>query len=259
MVRVHKKTRLVDVKYQARLSRLTEQFTALHEYVPGLQANFVLGLDSDAGDQPFTLTRKFFTDLPFVWPNLNLLTPYGGTPIYDRLASENRLLRNMPLALYCSPYLCYVPRNYSPLEYYDKLIALFEASVSPSLVLRRALSRDHPVIKLSRCAQTVAVRRDIIEMRRIRAALRTDPHMQHFHSGQRSDLPAFYLAHVGRRLGRYGHLLSAEELRPTLPPSACRMSPAKAADHSLEVHTPTSDNVAAHGTDNLSFAHPSLP
>lgn len=82
------------------------------------------------------------------------------------------------------------------------------------LTLWRAMLRDHPAIKLSRFAQTVAVRRDISEMRLIGAALRTDSKMLDFHVGRTRSLPAFYREHLGRRLGRYRELLSAEELRP---------------------------------------------
>ena len=205
------------VQGQARVDELAGRFEALQCAVPGLQANFVLGLDSDAGNEPFALTRAFLARAPGTWPNINILTPYGGTPIQARLAMEGRLLRAMPLALLCSPYLGFVPKHYAALEFYERFVALLEASVSARLSWRRAMLRDRLPIKLSRLAQTLAVRRDIAEMRLIRDALRADPALRAFHAGQAGDPPPLYRAHLRQRLGRYAEALPEAAMRPVLP------------------------------------------
>ena len=73
----------------------------------------------------------------------------------------------MPLPLYCSPYLALVLRNYSAVRYYDGLIRLLEASTATTISFRRAMLWDCLLIKLTRFAQTIAVRRDIAVMRKI--------------------------------------------------------------------------------------------
>ena len=216
------------VQGRARVEALAARFDVLHQAVPGLQANFVLGLDSDAGEEPFALTREFLGRTPYAWPNINILTPYGGTPFQAQLSQEGRLLTAMPLALLCSPYLALVPRHYEALEFYERFIALLEASVSPRLTLRRALLRDRLPIKLSRLAQTLAVRRDIAEMRMMRDALRADPALRAFHAGGGARegvvLPPIYRAHLRQRLGRFAETLPEAALRPVLPavPSLAR-------------------------------------
>ena len=126
-----------------------------------------------------------------------------------------RLIRStMPLALYCSPYVALVLRNYSTMQYYDSLIRLLEASTSMTISARRAVLRDGVLIKLTRLAQTIAIRRDIAEMREIRDALRVDRRMQAFHEGRRLDVPDIYRRHLSKRLGRFGELLTAADLVP---------------------------------------------
>ena len=208
------KMRMTSTQGQDRVSSLSEKFSVLHNYIPGLQANFVFGLDSDFGSEPFDLTLDFLTRLPFVWPNINILTPYGGTPIYDQMIEEGRLLKAMPLALYCSPYVAIVLKNYGLVDFYDALIRLLSASIGLHITLRRAFLRDHPVLKLARLGQTLAVRRDIHEMRLIKSELETNAQMRAFHEGRQNELPSFYAHHLERRLGRYAGILSPAEISP---------------------------------------------
>lgn len=199
---------------QDRVTAIAGTFHTLRKYVPGLQANFVFGLDVDAGDQPFGLTRDFIDRVPFVWPNLNIVTPYGGTPVYDNLAREGRLLPCMPLALYCSPYLAFVMKNYDPITFYDLFIDLLSASTSAALTIKRIASRGHAALKIARLGQTSAVRHDISEMRLIRDEIRQNPLMRAFHEGRSAALPDFYNRHLDQRLGRYAELLTAADRIP---------------------------------------------
>ncbi|MEX2650095.1 MAG: radical SAM protein [Alphaproteobacteria bacterium] len=197
-----------------RVAGVADAFTRLRAFVPGLQANFVLGLDSDAGSAPFDLTKEFAGRVPFVWPNVNIITPYGGTPVYDAMVREGRLLRAMPLALYCSPYLALRLRNYDAIEFYDNFIDLLEASISPMLTTKRLLARGRVTLKIARMAQTSAVRHDVREMRRIRAELGRDTALRAFHDGRDVGLPPFYSRHLDQRLGRYAELLTSDDRVP---------------------------------------------
>ena len=199
---------------QDRVSGIADKFRTLRKYIPGLQANFVFGLDIDAGGDPFDLTRDFIERTPLVWPNLNIVTPYGGTPVYDNLAREDRLLPFMPLALYCSPYLALKMKNYDPITFYDRFINLLSASTSGSLTVKRLLSHDHVALKIGRLAQTSAVRHDIREMRLIRDEIQRDRRMRAFHEGRSVALPEFYNRHLDQRLGRYAELLTAADRIP---------------------------------------------
>lgn len=223
------KLKMTATRGRDRVAGLAAKFTALRHYVPGLQANFVFGLDSDSGAGPFELTKDFIRRVPFVWPNVNIVTPYGGTPVFEEIHSQGRLIEAMPLALYCSPYLTHTLRHYEPIEFYDRIIDLLAASTSPLLTAKRMLLHDHAAIKIARLAQTRAVRRDIWEMRRIRTELRRNPALRAFHQGRTARLPLFYARHLDRRLGRYAELLTPADripLHATPQPSlAVRASP----------------------------------
>jgi hypothetical protein len=228
------KMKMKKVKGQSRVVEIAEKFATLRSYCGGLQANFIFALDIDSDEQPFQLTREFIEQVPFVWPNLNIVTPYGGTPVYDAFAREERIFPCMPLALYCSPYLTFVLKNYEPVEFYNHLIELLDASTSLKVTAQRLVSKDHPVLKLGRVAQTSAVRHDIREMRTIRDEIRQNPQMQAFHSGRSMALPDFYQRHLNQRLGHYAELLSTQDRIPV------PASPSSVADTDFSL---TSDHV----------------
>lgn len=223
-----------------RVAGIADKFRSLSQNVPGLQANFVFGLDVDGGGQPFKLTRDFIGRVPSVWPNLNIMTPYGGTPVYDNMAREGRLLPCMPLALYCSPYLAFVTKNYDPITFYDQFIDLLAASTSAALTIKRLLPRGHSALKIARLGQTSAVRHDIREMRLIRDEIRQDPRMRAFHEGRAVALPDFYNRHLDQRLGRYAELLTAADRIPE-PAST---SPPSPADEQRRIPVPQREAIA---------------
>jgi radical SAM superfamily enzyme YgiQ (UPF0313 family) len=209
-----------------KLAEVIGRFEQIQEYVPGLQANFIFGVDCDTGAEPVELTREFMDRLPRVWPNFNVPTPFGGTPLYDRYLADGRILREMPFALYYTPYLVTTLRHYEAEAYYGHLVELFSHITSASRVLlrTRALSGIHHVLHAFRLLN---VRRNLREFRVLRERLQRDARFRAFHEGNRDVLPEFYRRRLRRQLGRYAQLLSREDLRP-------RLAPGRAARHRIE-------------------------
>lgn len=196
-----------------KLAAVVEHFRLLHGYVPGIQANFIFGLDDDAGDAPLARTKEFIDRLPYVWPTVNIPVPFGGTPLYDAYLTGGRVLTAMPFVFYYAPYLVTTLANYDPLEYYDRLTGLYAHIASPRLTARRLRmtpGRLKPVWAI-RSWGARAMRRDL---RRLRDALAADPDLRAFHEGRRPDLPRFYRAEFDRILGPYAALLSEAERVP---------------------------------------------
>lgn len=208
------KTKLKNVVASERVDTIANSFTELHQHIRGLQANFVFGLDIDSGPAPFELTHEFIKKTPFVWPNLNILTPYGGTRLYDEMLSSGRLLKSMPLALNCFPYLALKLKNYDTIEFYDHVIDLLQASTSLSVTASRVINRAPLPVRIARLAQTFAVRHDIREIRRVRRELNRDEHLRAFHEGLIEEIPPFYNQRLNQRLGRYAKLLSPADRVP---------------------------------------------
>ena len=60
-----------------KVSQVADHVNLLMRYVPYVQTNFVLGLDSDEGPEPFELTKKFIDLAPGAFPAYSLLSAFG--------------------------------------------------------------------------------------------------------------------------------------------------------------------------------------
>jgi hypothetical protein len=201
-----------------KVARLVEHFTLLHEQVPYLQANFLFGLDDDAGDEPVVLTKEFMSRTPFVWPVVNLPHPFGGTPLFERYRRDGRILTAMPFSFYYSPYLVTTLRNYTPLGYYEKLIELFEHFTSRAMLRLRLATARSPFVCLAHVVRTRVKRRRLRAFRRLADMLTSDPQFRAFHEGRSSVLPEFYHHEYERMLGSFAPLMSRED---RIPDGAC--------------------------------------
>lgn len=200
----------------AKVDQVAEHFAALAELVPYLQANFIFGLDTDQGDEPVELTKRFMDRTPFVWPTINIPVPFGGTPLHDRLAAGGRILTTMPFSHYYAPYLVTTLKHYSPVIYYEKLIELYAHAAAPEMLRRRLRTSTHRAIGYVHRARTASFRSDITSFHRILRMLQSDPKFLAFHEGRNTTLPDFYRHTADRMLGRYAELLSTSDRVPDL-------------------------------------------
>jgi hypothetical protein len=199
-----------------KLEKLVAHFEELGDYVQGLQANFIFGSDVDRGDEPVELTVEFLRRLPLVWPTVNIPTPFGGTPLYDRYLAQGRILRSMPFTFYYTPYLVTTLENYHPIEYYENLAKIYSAMTSARMTARRVLTRMPAMFRLLHVARSLVMRHFLATFRRLGELLRTDPEFREFHEGRSATLPAFYRWVYERKLGDYASLLSRAERTPEL-------------------------------------------
>lgn len=199
---------------QAKLAHVVDSFKMLRGYFSGLQGNLLFGTDADQGAEPVRLTKEFVSRLPFIWPSINIPTPFGGTPLFESFLSQGRILRSMPFGLYFTPYLSSVIKHYDPVEYYDHLIDIARSVVSVKNIARRILAKGSHAVRFIHALRAVPVREDLKEFRRIRANLVSDAGFRAFHEARSDVLPDFYRWRLQQRLGRYAELLTTEELVP---------------------------------------------
>jgi len=213
-----------------KVNRVVEQFQLLHENVAYLQANFIFGLDTDIGETPIELTKLFIDQTPFVWPAINIPVPFGGTPLYDDLLENGRILTAMPFGFYYAPHLVTTLKHYDPVTYYEKLIELFAHASSPSMLQRRLQSTSQWRVKLVHWARTMSTRASITSYRRILQLLRSDSQFRAFHEGRTEVLPEFYHQMYEGMLHEYAELLGRAERVPLLERNpAARIAPKQAA------------------------------
>jgi radical SAM superfamily enzyme YgiQ (UPF0313 family) len=99
-------------------------------------ASLIFGRDEDT-PHVFDRTLEFLirNSVPSVSPCI--LTPYPGTPIFDRLTREGRILHNN-WSYYDHTTVCFQPRNMSPEELAEKYLDFRDRFFSYSSILRRS-------------------------------------------------------------------------------------------------------------------------
>ena len=199
-----------------KVERLADHFELLHRYVPCLQANLMFGLDVDEGDEPGELTKEFMRRTPFVWPVINIPTPFGGTPLYETYLEQSRILRAMPLAFYYSPFLVTTLKNYGPIDFYKQLIDVSAYSGSKSLWWQRMRSVSNWSTRVLMSLRAVRVAQRVGEFQTILKMLTTDSQFLAFHEGRSTELPQYYHRMYERHLGPYAALLSLDDRTPVM-------------------------------------------
>ena len=121
---------------EAKVREVSAQVNMILQHIPYLQANFVLGLDGDAGAGPFELTKKFIELSPGAFPAYSLLSAFGeAVPQNLDLQREGRVLGFPFYFLDNNKAMNVRPLNYEWPEFYDYLIDLMEFSfAAPGLV-----------------------------------------------------------------------------------------------------------------------------
>jgi radical SAM superfamily enzyme YgiQ (UPF0313 family) len=199
---------------QEKLVQLVDHFFELREYIPYLGANFIFGLDHDAGDEPFELTKEFIQRLPFVWTSLNTPVPFGGTPLYATHLQGGRLLQKMPFTFYTLPFLTIILKNYDPIAYYQHMVELYDFVSSDEMFQRRRGASRHWTLQVAHAVRVFTARQRLNGFKTILSHLRSDRDFLDFHTGKHNNLPAFYQEINQKKLGKYYELMPLEECQP---------------------------------------------
>ena len=201
---------------RGKMDQVAEHVKLVHQYISGIQANLMFGLDTDEGDEPVQLTKEFITQVPFAWPAISNPIPFGETPLYDQYLREGRILTSMPFAYYNVPYLVMTLKNYTPIAYYERLIEVLSHSTSGSAVFER-LRANSGKIRFAHVARVIGIRQMIGRLRVMMQLMKTDRQFRAFHEGESQVLPDYYYRQYDSLLGPYATLLSPDDRRPVLP------------------------------------------
>jgi len=196
-----------------KLEQVVEHVHQIGEYIPGIQTNFMFGLDTDKGDEPIALTKEFIRRCPQAWPIFNIPVPFGGTALHDEYLAKGRILPQMPLGFYYAPYVVTTLANYTPVEFYEKLVELTDASASNRLLLKRLALPLPRALKVSLVLRSRAAARKAHDFRRILGLLE-DVEVRKFHDGESEALPEVYHREYEQRLGVYASLITRADRVP---------------------------------------------
>ncbi len=189
-----------------KLDQVVEHVNMVTQYVPYLQANFVLGLDTDEGAEPFELTKRFLDRSPTAFPAYSLLSAFGqAAPLNLEYQRSGRILP-VPFHLLNNNHVMNVkPLHYTWPEFYDRIIDLKEHSFSWRATYNRfkAVKSTIPRILNIVRARTGEGQGRINYHKMVRARLETDLDIRRFLEGETSELPSFYLQRIKDDLGPF--------------------------------------------------------
>jgi hypothetical protein len=209
--RTGKKQGLEKVRQVAELANL------IVRYIPYLQVNMVLGLDSDEGPEPFDLTKRFvdMTPAAFLW--YSLLTAYGqAAPLNLEYQRDDRVLP-FPFHFLNNHHAMNVrPKNYEWTEFYDRVIDLTKYSFSKRAIIRRLRANRGRIPRLMNVVRALSSeangRLRIKYLSKVRELLATDVSFRSYFEGETNRLPDFFRQRVRRDLGPLWEFLPAGAL-----------------------------------------------
>jgi hypothetical protein len=187
-----------------KVRQVAEHVNLILSYIPYVQANFVLGLDTDEGAEPFDLTKRFLDLTPGVFPGYSLLTAFGrAAPVNLDYQHANRVLPFPFHFLNNNQAMNVRPRNYSWRDLYEHVIDLTEYSFSWKAMVRRF--RATPgltarVMNVVRAISTEGFGR-LRYHQEIRRRLDQDPQFLPYFERETTELPRFYLDLIRKDLG----------------------------------------------------------
>lgn len=199
-----------------KVEKISEHLKMVQSYIPYVQANFVLGLDSDEGPEPFELTKHFVDMTPGVFPSYSLLSAFGrAAPLNLEYQRGNRVLGFPFHFLDNNGAMNVRPKNYEWPEFYDHVIDLVEHSFSWRAIYHRfRADRDRIPrwINVVRAVSSEGFGR-LRYYRTIREHLESDRPFRRFFEQETDEIPEFYVKRVRQDLGPFGEYLPEGALR----------------------------------------------
>lgn len=188
-----------------KVRRVSDHINMILKYIPYVQTNFVFGLDTDEGAEPFELTKRFVDMSPGVFPAYPLLCSFGqAAPLNLEYQRANRVLP-FPFHLLNNIHAMNLrPKNYSWPDFYDRVIDLSQYTFSWRAILsrHRAISGFIPrwmnILRTLSSSEGFGRTRYYAEVRR---RLYRDTQFRRYFEQETAELPRFYKDRVKKELG----------------------------------------------------------
>jgi hypothetical protein len=188
-----------------KVRQVAEHVNVILKYIPYVQTNFVLGLDSDMGAEPFELTKRFLDLTPGAFPGYSLLTAFGRAAALNlEYQKANRVLPFPFHFLNNNQAMNVRPRNYEWRNFYEHVIDLTRYSFRPRAILRRFQATEGMTsrwLNVVRAISTEGFGR-LKYYKEIRSRLDTDPQFSPYFEQQSNQVPDFYTDMARKDLGQ---------------------------------------------------------
>jgi hypothetical protein len=209
------KSKTGQLKGMDKVRHVSEHVNLILRYVPYVQTNFVLGLDSDAGPEPFELTKRFVDLTPGAFPGYSLLSAFGrAAPLNLQYQRANRVLP-FPFHFLNNNHAMNVkPKNYSWRDFYDRVIGLTRYTFSWRAIINRFRATRTMIPRWMNVVRAVSSEGfgRLAYYTELRRRLDTDRDVQRYFDQETTELPAFYVDRVRKDLGPLWDWLPAAAL-----------------------------------------------
>ena len=187
-----------------KVKQVSDHIKLIQEYIPYLQANFVLGLDSDSGDEPFELTKQFVDMAPGAFPGYSLLSAFGrAAPLNLEYQRNNRVLP-FPFHFLNNNHAMNVkPANYSWPDFYDHVVDLTKYSYSWRAIANRVRAVKTSIPRWMNVVRAISSEGfgRLRYYREVRRRLEEDRPFRRYFEMETTELPEFFRERVKRDLG----------------------------------------------------------
>jgi hypothetical protein len=187
-----------------KVKQVAEHVNLILRYIPYVQTNFVLGLDSDEGPEPFELTKNFIDLAPGAFPAYSLLSAFGrAAPMNLDYQRAGRVLP-FPFHFQDNNQAMNVrPLHYSWPQFYDHLVDVTRHSFSWRAIGRRFQATRTAIPKWMNVVRAVSSEGlgRLKYHSRLRRLLDTDVSVRRFLEGETEQLPEFYHHRIRAELG----------------------------------------------------------
>jgi len=187
-----------------KVHAVADHVNMILRHVPYVQANFVLGMDTDAGAEPFELTKRFIDLAPGAFPGYSLLSAFGqAAPLNLGYQRQGRVLPFPFHFLNNNHAMNIKPLHYEWPDFYRRVADLTRHSFSTRAIARRfratrgVLPR---VMNFVRAVSTEGFGR-LKYYEQMAARLERDAGLRAYFEGRSKALPRFYSDWIRRDLG----------------------------------------------------------
>ncbi len=209
------KSKTGQLKGMDKVRHVSEHVNLILRYVPYVQTNFVLGLDSDAGVEPFELTKRFVDLTPGAFPGYSLLSAFGrAAPLNLQYQRANRVLPFPFHFLDNNRAMNVKPKNYPWRDFYDHVIGLTAYTFSWRAIINRFRATRTMIPRWMNVVRAVSSEGfgRLAYYEELRRRLDSDRHVRRYFAQETIELPAFYVDQVRKDLGPLWEWLPADAL-----------------------------------------------
>jgi hypothetical protein len=187
-----------------KMREVSEHVNMILRHVPYVQTNFVLGLDGDAGPEPFELTKAFIDRTPGAFPGYSMLSAFGrAAPLNLQYQRANRVLGFPFHFLNNNRAMNVRPKHYSWPDFYDQVIGLTEYTFSRRAILKRFRANRTTIPKWMNVLRAISSEGlgRLKYHREVRRRLKADRPFRRYFEQETEELPAFFVDQIRRELG----------------------------------------------------------